>query len=78
MLSLLACATARTVHFVDSVDDARSASGYDFAFVEDDALTKLPAALKGHRGLVNMVWLKQCLMAGRLLPAERMKQASEE
>jgi len=37
----------------------------------------VPPQLKAHKGLVNMVWLKQCLMAGRLLPAERMRQVEE-
>jgi len=29
--------------------------------------------LNGHKGIVNMNWIKQCLMAGRLLPSERIK-----
>ncbi|GAA6058160.1 hypothetical protein JCM3770_007033 [Rhodotorula araucariae] len=76
-LALLACASARVVHFVASLDDARSATGYDYVFVEDDGSSKLPAALVRHKGLVNTVWLKQCIMAGRLLPAARMKELDE-
>ncbi|BGP37891.1 hypothetical protein JCM10450v2_001827 [Rhodotorula kratochvilovae] len=77
ILSLLACASARVVHFVASLDDARSATGYDYVFVEDDGEKALPAALARHKGLVNTVWLKQCVMSGRLLPAERMKEMEE-
>ncbi|KPV75830.1 uncharacterized protein RHOBADRAFT_52852 [Rhodotorula graminis WP1] len=98
VLSLLACASARLVHFVATVDDARAATGYDYVFLEDDsavvgaggngggkggsssasaAAASSASALRHHKGLVNMVWLKQCLMAGRLLPAERMRQVDE-
>ncbi|GAA5845606.1 hypothetical protein JCM9279_006047 [Rhodotorula babjevae] len=77
ILSLLTCASAHLVHFVATPADARAALGYDYVFLEDDAAAPPKPLLKAHRGLVNMVWLKQCLMAGRLLPAERMRQVDE-
>ncbi|GAA5914450.1 hypothetical protein JCM8208_004457 [Rhodotorula glutinis] len=76
ILSLLTCASARLVHFVATLADARAATGYDYVLLEDDQ-AKAPPELRQHKGLVNMVWLKQCLMAGRLLPAERMRQVDE-
>ncbi|BGP22628.1 BRCT domain containing protein [Rhodotorula toruloides] len=79
LLSLLACASARHVHFVSSPLDASSASGYDHVFLDDDSLPlALPSALKNHKGLVNIVWVKQCLMAGRSLPSARMKEVQVE
>lgn len=78
LLSLLTCASARHVHFVSSPSDASSASGYDHVFLDDDSATlALPNALKNHKGLVNVVWVKQCLMAGRLLPSARMKEVQQ-
>ncbi|GAA5967974.1 hypothetical protein JCM11641_003685 [Rhodosporidiobolus odoratus] len=76
ILALVAAASASLVHFVASPVDASSAQGYDFVFVDEESKT-LPRPLATHKGLVNIVWVKQCLMAGRLLPAARMK-ADEE
>ncbi|BGO89398.1 hypothetical protein NBRC10512_006314 [Rhodotorula toruloides] len=79
LLSLLTSASAHHVHFVSSASDALSASGYDHVFLDDDNTTlTLPGALKNHKGLVNIVWVKQCLMAGRLLPSARMKEVQVE
>ncbi|BGO97508.1 Proteophosphoglycan ppg4 [Rhodotorula toruloides ATCC 204091] len=79
LLSLLTCASARHVHFVSSPSDALSASGYDHVFLDDDSASlTLPNALKNHKGLVNIVWVKQCLMAGRLLPSARMREVQVE
>ncbi|BGP29872.1 hypothetical protein JCM10296v2_001620 [Rhodotorula toruloides] len=79
LLSLLTCASARHVHFVSSPSDALSASGYDHVFLDDDSASlTLPRELKNHKGFVNIVWVKQCLMAGRLLPSARMKEVQVE
>ncbi|BGP13691.1 hypothetical protein JCM10213_007078 [Rhodosporidiobolus nylandii] len=80
--SLLSAAGASLVHFVASPAEAASAQGYDFVFLEEDRgkdgkAAALPRALAGHKGLVNIVWVKQCLMAGRLLEAARMREVED-
>lgn len=76
--ALLACASARMVHFTASLADAKSASGYDLVLlVEDqDTIPPLPALLRSHKGLVTVTWVKQCLVAGRLLPPARLKEVA--
>ncbi|GAA5822686.1 hypothetical protein JCM11251_004343 [Rhodosporidiobolus azoricus] len=75
-LSLLSTASASLVHFVSSPSDASAGQGYDHVFLDGDF--RVPKALAGHKGLVNITWVKQCLMAGRLLPSARMKEAEEK
>ncbi|ORY58659.1 hypothetical protein BCR35DRAFT_309384 [Leucosporidium creatinivorum] len=75
LLSILAAAGATTVHFVASPEAASSAAGYDHV-VLDDSLKKT-TAMAGHSGVGNMTWLKQCLIAGRLLPSAMMKVVEE-
>ncbi|GAA6000775.1 uncharacterized protein JCM10292_006422 [Rhodotorula paludigena] len=77
ILSLLTCACAHLVHFVATPAAASSATGYDYVFLDDEEVTSVPRALASHKGLVNIVWAKQCLMAGRLLPSSRMKGLDE-
>ncbi|GAA6029427.1 hypothetical protein JCM8097_003673 [Rhodosporidiobolus ruineniae] len=82
-LSLLSAGGASIVHFVSSPADASSATGYDHVFLADDAASPssssadLPTKLVKHKGLVNMTWIKQCLIAGRLLPSARMRDVDE-
>ncbi|GAA5916848.1 hypothetical protein JCM6882_006374 [Rhodosporidiobolus microsporus] len=78
-LSLLSSAGASLVHFVSSPADASAGQGYDHVFLIDDgdAAMRVPKPLSGHKGLVNITWVKQCLMAGRLLPSARMKEVEE-
>lgn len=72
--ALLACASARVVHFSASVADAKSASRYDFVLLLED-LDSLPPLLRPHKGLVTVTWVKQCLVAGKLLPPARLRDA---
>ncbi|GAA6003155.1 hypothetical protein JCM10207_001775 [Rhodosporidiobolus poonsookiae] len=85
-LALLSSAGAARVDFVSSPSAAGSATGYDHVFLDEtgassnskgDAPASLPAALARHRGVGNVTWAKQCLMAGRWMPAARMKEAEE-
>ncbi|GAA5868283.1 hypothetical protein JCM3774_000992 [Rhodotorula dairenensis] len=72
--ALVACASARQVDFTASIADAKSAARYDFVLLLDDP-DSLPALLRPHKGLVTVTWVKQCLVAGRLLPPARLKDA---
>lgn len=66
------------MHFVASAADAKSASGYDHVLLLDDSLSStlasVPTALRSHKGLVTVPWVKQCLTAGRLLPPARLSE----
>jgi hypothetical protein len=64
----LAAAGARQVDFVTSTEAASNASFYDYVIFDKDP--KVTNALKRHGGLCNIGWLKQCLIGGRILPAE--------
>lgn len=75
LLSILAGAGATTIHFVASPEAASSATGYDHVVLEDSL--KKTTAMTGHSGVGNMTWLKQCLIAGRLLPSAMMKVVEE-
>ncbi|GAA5890931.1 hypothetical protein JCM5296_001231 [Sporobolomyces johnsonii] len=90
LLSLLASCSASRVHFIalplpassslSASDFTASVSAYSHVFLTDDIDHSPPAAAKplmSHKGLVNIVWLKQCLMAGRVLPSARMKEVAE-
>lgn len=65
---------ARRADFVNSVAKARAGKGYHYVLVHGDApLADIPlGALKGHRGVQPMGWLKACLIAGRVLPVARI------
>ena len=67
---ILVAAGAQQVDFVLTPAEARSGAEYDFVFLEDKQ--KLPVALESHRGIANIEWMKQCLINGRVLEAERM------
>ncbi|GAA5978750.1 hypothetical protein JCM10908_004468 [Rhodotorula pacifica] len=71
--ALLACASARLVHFTASLADAKSAAGYDLVLLVEDQDT-IPAQLKSHKGLVTVPWVKQCLMAGKRLQPARLRE----
>lgn len=75
LLSIVAGAGATTIHFVASPEAASFAAGYDHVVLEDSL--KKTTAMTGHSGVGNMTWLKQCLIAGRLLPPAMMKVAEE-
>ncbi|GAA6059535.1 hypothetical protein JCM10212_006033 [Sporobolomyces blumeae] len=66
--------------FTDGSTFVASASTYTHVFLDfDDAdapqLAKAVRPLYGrHKQIVNMEWLKQCLITGTLLPSERMKR----
>lgn len=68
---ILVAAGAQQVDFVHTVAEAKSGDKYDFVFLEDKQ--KISAALESHDGMANIEWMKQCLINGRVLEAERMK-----
>ena len=60
----------------------KSAAVYSHVFLDfDDSKSKMEAAVKplvnNHKGIVNMDWVKQCLVTGRLQPAERIRKARD-
>ena len=68
---ILVAARAQQVDFVHTVAEAKSGDTYDFVFLEDKQ--KISVALESHSGIANIEWMKQCLINGRVLEAERMK-----
>ncbi|GAA5910162.1 uncharacterized protein JCM6883_001095 [Sporobolomyces salmoneus] len=65
----------------NSSEFVKSASIYSHVFLDfDESKTKMENAVKplltGHKGIVNMNWVKQCLMTGRLQPAARVGKDS--
>lgn len=68
---ILVAAGAEQVDFVVTVAEAKAGEKYDFVFPEDKQ--KSTVALDSHSGLANIEWMKQCLINGRVLEAERMR-----
>ncbi|KAI5478417.1 BRCT domain containing protein [Pseudohyphozyma bogoriensis] len=63
--ALLAAAGARKVDFIAKAEDAAGAEWYDYVILEEGhSSTK---ALGQHPGVRRLDWVKQCLIAGRLL-----------
>lgn len=68
--SILAAGGAERVDFVSTLDAGVSGEGYDYVFLDDKS--GVPSPMANHEGLCNVEWMKQCLIAGRLLDAERV------
>ena len=73
MQMILVAAGASKVHFVSAPEKAQNGGGYDHVVLQDHH--KRPAALAGHAGVGSSTWMKQCLIAGRLLPPTMMEEA---
>ncbi|SGY72683.1 BQ5605_C005g03196 [Microbotryum silenes-dioicae] len=71
VLSIVIAAGATRFHVVASAEAASSAIGYDHIVLEDGS--KVPSGLKNHSGVASMTWIKQCLIAGRLLAPAMMR-----
>ncbi|SCV69081.1 BQ2448_2101 [Microbotryum intermedium] len=71
VLSIVVAAGATRFHVVGSTEAASSAIGYDHIVLEDGS--KVPSGLRDHLGVASMTWVKQCLIAGRLLTPAMMR-----
>ncbi|KAK4058821.1 hypothetical protein OIO90_000267 [Microbotryomycetes sp. JL221] len=76
VLTILAAAGALKVDFVSKSGTAGDASNYDHVILEDGQ--KRPASMSTHSGVGSLTWLKQCLIAGRVLPAALLKPVAVE
>ena len=75
-------ATAAKFSSSKAPEFVKSAAVYSHVFLDfDDSKSKMEAAVKplvnNHKGIVNMDWVKQCLVTGRLQPAERIRKARD-
>ncbi|KAM0792332.1 hypothetical protein ACM66B_005015 [Microbotryomycetes sp. NB124-2] len=71
VLTIIAAAGATKVDFVAKPEAASDATAYDNVIL-DDGQSK-PSSLATHPGVGSLTWLKQCLIAGRVLPPALLK-----
>lgn len=70
---ILVAAGASKVDFVGTAEKAQNGGGYDHVVLPDDRERSEP--LRAHKSVGSHTWMKQCLIAGRLLPPSMMKEA---
>ncbi|KAK4053824.1 hypothetical protein OIV83_001480 [Microbotryomycetes sp. JL201] len=74
VLTIIAAAGAVKVDFVAKPEAASDATAYDHV-VLDDGQSK-PSSLATHPGVGSLTWLKQCLIAGRVLQPALLKPST--
>lgn len=74
--TIIAASGALRCDFVHTPTQAGFATGYTYVLIDDDQAST--PSLAQHSGLVNVEWMKQCLIAGRILSPERAEGAEAD